>query len=129
MDYKNGKIYSIRSPNTDLIYIGSTATELRKRFYQHKCVYNRYKKTGKKGTCSWIIFESGAAYIELLENYPCADKGELNRREGQLIRKHKDICCNMVVAGRSNKEYLIDNKDIIKVKKADWYQKNKKKSG
>ena len=124
-DYSLGKIYAIRSPNTKSFYIGSTTQPLYKRFWTHKSEYNAYKKTGKKCTRSCVIFEAGDPYIELIENYPCNDKGELNRREGQFIRKNVDICCNKCVAGRSEKEYRTDNKDKIKVEKAEYYQDNK----
>ena len=98
-----------------------------KRFWAHKSQYNAYKKTGKKCTRSCVIFEAGDPYIELIENYPCNDKGELNRREGQFIRKHKDICCNRKVAGRSEKEFYQDNKAKIKEYYAEYNQKNKDK--
>ena len=90
-DYSLGKIYAIRSANTDQVYIGSTVQPLYKRFHVHKWDYNRYKETGKKGTRSFLIFKEGDAYIELVENYPCSDRNELNRREGQIIRKYKNI--------------------------------------
>jgi hypothetical protein len=36
MDYKNGKIYAIRSYQTEDIYIGSTLQTLTKRLSKHK---------------------------------------------------------------------------------------------
>jgi predicted GIY-YIG superfamily endonuclease len=42
MDYKNGKIYAIRSHQTDEIYIGSTTQSLSKRFSNHKSKYKLY---------------------------------------------------------------------------------------
>ena len=51
MDIKrcNGKIYTIRSYETELIYVGSTAEKrLSARFSKHKASYKYYLKTGKK---------------------------------------------------------------------------------
>ena len=47
MDYKNGKIYTIRSHQTDEIYIGSTTQTLTKRLSKHKTDY-KYWKNGKQ---------------------------------------------------------------------------------
>ena len=96
MDYACGQIYAIRSHLTDQIYIGSTAQPLHKRFYQHKIK--------KVNDCtSREIIKHGDAYIELIENYPCQSKKELNRREGQHIRNTEN-CVNKNVAGRTPKE-------------------------
>ena len=95
MDYANGQIYAIRSHLTDQIYIGSTAQPLHKRFYQHKTHSN---------TCTSLeIIKHGDAYIELLENFPCQSKKELNRREGQHIRNSEN-CVNKNIAGRTPQE-------------------------
>ena len=42
-NYQNGKIYTIRSHQTDEIYIGSTANCLSKRLNDHKADYKRWK--------------------------------------------------------------------------------------
>jgi hypothetical protein len=140
-----GRIYAIRSPNTDKIYIGSTTIPLTKRMYYHK---------HKTNNCSSKeIINMMDAYIELLENYKCKDKNELHRREGELIRQYKDICINKCIAGRNhkesnkawydanrdkrlqknkdwynnNKDYYNNNKDKISQQKKDWYNNNKDK--
>ena len=87
--YANGLIYTIRSPNTEKLYIGSTCTTLCKRFYQHKLKCNNYRRGGKLFLSSFEIIMRGDAYIELLEVYPCATKHELLRREGELIRSNE----------------------------------------
>ena len=52
----------------------------------------------------------------LIENYPCNSRDELTAREGQIIRKYKHDCecVNMFIAGRTGKEYKLDNKEQIK---------------
>ena len=103
-DYGNGQIYMIWSPNTDKVYIGSTTQPLHKRFYEHwHCPY--------KHTSAHEVIDCGDAKIELVEDYPCASKTELNRREGQVIRER--ACVNRCVAGRTKKEYRQEKKDQI----------------
>ena len=63
-DYSLGKVYCVRSYQTDKIYIGSTCQKyLSTRFQEHKRITNK--------TTSKIIVDYGDAYIELLENFPC----------------------------------------------------------
>ena len=99
--YNNGKIYTIRSPNTDKYYIGSTCNTLTNRFMSHKSPSNKCE--------SKEIIDLGEAYIELLENFSCNSKEELNKREGELIREHKNNVVNKIVAGRTKKQYKQDN--------------------
>ena len=55
----------------------------------------------------------GDAYIELLEEINCDNRNQLEKREGELIREHKNNCVNRCIAGRTKQEYYIDNKDKI----------------
>ena len=112
-DYKQGKIYAIRSSKTDKYYIGSTATTLCKRFYSHK--------TKQNITASAEIIAFGDAYIELIELFPCGSKMELNKREGELQREMKTNIVNKYFAHTSpeqrkeqSKKYSSDNKEKIK---------------
>jgi hypothetical protein len=116
MDYKNGQIYCIRSHQTDQIYIGSTCSPLAKRFYDHK------KKSNNRISKQITQYED--AYIELIENYPCNSKKELNRREGQHMRNTEN-CINKKIAGRTQKEYDFDNKEQISQYHKEWYEENK----
>lgn len=91
MNYKNGKIYAIRSYQTEEIYIGSTTQTLTKRLSSHK-----------RNICnSKLILQYPDAYIELIENFPCNSKEELNRKEGEHIRANN--CVNKE-AGRTPEE-------------------------
>ena len=124
-NYQNGKIYTIRSHQTDEIYIGSTANCLSKRFTEHKADYKRWKDGKRQYTTSFKIIDFGDAYIELLENYSCADKNELNRREGELIRETK--CVNRCIAGRTSKQYNKDNREAKLAYQMHYEEKNKEK--
>jgi hypothetical protein len=77
-DYQAGKIYCIRSPHTDKVYIGSTVVSLAKRFSQHK------KTTS--GCRSKEIIDCGDAYIELVVACACNSKEELFRQEAHIMR-------------------------------------------
>jgi len=124
--YKNGKIYTIRCKNDDsLIYVGSTVQPLFKRWYEHKhdsklenniLLYQKIKETNVD---DW--------YIELYENFPCNNREELNKREGEVIRQIGTL--NKNIAGRTPKEYIkqwtVDNKEKISQKKKEYRQRNK----
>jgi hypothetical protein len=94
VNYQKGKIYTIRSRNSDKVYVGSTCNELRKRFHGHKKKYKRWIDGKGDYVSSYEVFKDGNCYIELLEKCPCNDKNELERREGQLIRSME--CVNKI---------------------------------
>jgi hypothetical protein len=79
----------------------------------HKTHYKNYLDESHYCT-SFKIIKYPDAYIELLEQYPCNSREELNRREGSYIRKIN--CVNKNIAGRTKKQYRIDNADVIKKK-------------
>jgi len=105
----------IWSPNTGKVYIGSTTQPLYKRWWEHK------SRAANRRTTANDIIDLGDAKIELIEEYPCASKNELDRREGQIIRER--TCVNMVIPGRTPAEYYQDNKERI----AEYRQENKER--
>lgn len=115
--YHNGKVYTIRSPHTDKIYIGSTCQPLHKRFYKHK---------NKLNTSSKEIVLLGDSYIELLEDIKCENRNQLHKREGELIRENILTCVNKCIAGRTAKEYRVDNNKLLAVNQKKWKDVNKK---
>ena len=124
-NYQNGKIYAIRSHQTDKIYIGSTSQALSTRFGTHRRFFSSWKNGSRHYTTSYEILENDDCYIELLENYPCNDKNELRRREGELIRAMN--CINKNIAGRTQKEYYNDNREEIIACQIEYYNDNKQK--
>ena len=116
-NFQNGKIYSIRSHQTDKIYIGSTTQSLSQRFSNHKSL----------DCSSREIMKYDDAYIELVEMFPCANKIELQGREGEVIRTTD--CVNNQIAGRTRaeyqKQYREDNKEEIKQYSKQYSKDNK----
>lgn len=120
IDYQNGKIYSVRSGRTDKYYIGSTCQSLHKRLYEHRDCYTRFKNNIYHYVSVFDILGFGDEYIELVENYPCNSKDELQKREGELIRKYKSEVVNRRIEGRTKKEWRQDNSEKIKESKVEY---------
>ena len=121
MDYKNGKIYSIRSFQTDKYYIGSTTQSLSKRLSKHGRDYKIWCKDNNKSfLTSYEILKFGDAYIELIEICECNTKDELQKREGELIRKFKNDIVNICIPKRTDAEYREDNKLILSEKSKQY---------
>lgn len=80
--YIHGKIYALRSNQTEKVYIGSTTKRyLSSRLAEHKGDYKRFASVSSRE-----ITKYPDCYIELLESYPCDTRKELNRREAEIIR-------------------------------------------
>jgi len=117
--YENGKIYTIKCKYNDkLIYVGSTISSLCDRMGRH-CLDKK---------CSLYQYVNGDWdnwYIELYEEYPCNNKKNLEKREGEIIRLIGTI--NSRIAGRTIKEWYSDNRDKLLEKMKEYYNDNKEK--
>ena len=77
-NYQLSKIYKIIDNTSDDVYIGSTTQKyLQDRIRSHKSK----TKLNKNGCMSRDIISRGNWRVELIENYPCNNKQELNERE------------------------------------------------
>ena len=119
-NYNEGKIYKIEPiiphDNGD-VYIGSTTEKyLCQRFRNHKNDYNKYCNGKPRGRISVFgIFDKYGVEnckIELLENISALSKDELIAREAHHIRSVD--CVNIVVPGRTDKEWKEDNIERFK---------------
>ena len=99
---QTGYIYSIRSYQTELIYIGSTFGTLRQRLFKHKQSFKQFNLQKCNYVSSYEIVKYPDAFIELVETYKNVNKMELHRFEGEHIRKIK--CVNRQIAGQTQKE-------------------------
>lgn len=124
--YENGKIYKLVDKTNDnkVIYIGSTTQKLIRRINQHK-QKSRDKPDRKiyKYICNvgWDNID-----IELIENYKCDSKTELELRERYYIELLKPDL-NHVIPTRKAKEYYNENRDKIMDNKRKYYENNKDK--
>jgi len=114
-NYNNGKIYAIRSHQTENIYIGSTIQPLSKRLIQHKSSLKSKNPSSKE------ILQYPDAYIELIELFPCNTKEELNKKEGEHIRSNN--CVNKLISGRTRHQYKLEHKIQISEKMKEYNQR------
>jgi len=121
--YKRGKIYTIRCRDDDgLVYVGSTIQSLAKRIGGHrdKSIKNPDIILYKYVNNDWSNW-----YIELYEDYPCDNKEQLEKREGEVIRQIGNLNCN--IAGRDIKQYRQDNRDKLLEQMKQYNQDNRDK--
>jgi hypothetical protein len=110
-----GYIYKIASPNTDLIYIGSTAKSLQSRYLSHKSYYNRFgTESSKLNSMAYKVFEHGDAYIEKIDEIDYENRDDLYNLEKNHIMEGGD---NIV-----NKSYGVKSKYYNREKQRGYYQ-------
>ncbi len=106
-DYSKAKLYTIRcKTDTSLIYVGSTVQSLSQRLASHRRdskKYPNYKLYQNVGD-NWDDW-----YVELYENYPCENKEQLLKKEGEIIRQMGNL--NKIISGRSKEEYRMEHKE------------------
>ena len=120
VNYQLGKIYKITSPNTDMVYIGSTTKRLLcQRYGDHVEHYKGWFENERYNWCSsFLILGSGDATIELLEAVPCSSKDELTKRERFYLESTPN-CVNMNMPSRTKHEHYLANREKILGKMAE----------
>jgi len=108
-----GKIYKLYSKEQNITYIGSTAQYyLSRRLDNHKSTYKCYLNHKSNYVTSFKILECEDYKIELLEDYPCANKKQLKDRERWYIENNE--CVNKNIPSRTQAEWRQDNREYIK---------------
>ena len=110
--YLNGKIYKITFPNTDTIYIGSTVDTLYTRLQKHKSSRNKFLSKTKypDGTTPRnysyykLLNKNDDMNIELIHDYPCKNRYELESHEIDIQMTTPNIC-NKIVKKKNNQLY------------------------
>lgn len=116
VNYQNSKIYKIWSPSKNICYYGSTIQTISQRLGEHKCRYKKYKNgLTKNYVSSFLVLECEDYKIELVEEYPCNNKEQLLKKEGEYIRNNK--CINKHITSRTKQEYYNEHKEENKIKK------------
>jgi len=108
-NYQNSKIYKITDNKNNECYIGSTTKSLAERLAHHRYAY----KNGNGNLMSFGLFNKYGlenCKINLLMNYPCHNRKDLEKKEGEFIRNID--CINKYIAGRTKKQYYKENKNI-----------------
>ncbi len=126
-DYSKGKIYKIVCNTTGLVYIGSTCEPtLARRLAGHRGKYNAFlkEKEYQYENSSFCVLKNNNYTIVLIEECSCLSKDILLARERYFIDTID--CVNKFIPTRTSKEYKVDNKDTISVKKKEYYDDNKK---
>jgi hypothetical protein len=125
---KNVQFSSV--PSTSKIYIGSTIQTLNERFRIHK---------SKKNCSSMHIINEGNASIELMYEYPCKNKTELELEEGRRMQAPRNDglevvnkCTPGAIAAAGgikeyDKEYYKANKEKALEYKKEYRKANKEK--
>jgi len=128
--YNNGKIYRLYSFYDGIpdVYYGSTTHNLARRLSNHRSAYKQYKSGNGPFYSLFNLFDKHGMdkfSIQLIENYPCDNRNELDRREAYYIKNNQ--CVNKNIAGRSRQEYYKDNFEIHSAKMKQWYSENRDK--
>jgi hypothetical protein len=149
VNYKDGKIYRLVCNNKGNQYIGSTTQSLSQRLGGHKADYKRFLegKTTLQISSFNILSEKNFEMI-LIEEFPCENKNQLERRERYFMEtmecvnmrkpaqtREEMIEYNKQYRQQENKEerkeyaklYWEENKEEIKEKHKQYRQENKEK--
>lgn len=127
-EFSDGKIYKIKSKNTDKIYIGSTCQSLNERLKGHeKDFIQYYNGNCNKHVSSFEILEFGDYKIKLIQDFSCDNKQQLKDREAYYIKENIKIVVNKCIPNRSSKQYKIDNKERLSDYNKQYNIDNKEK--
>ncbi len=113
-DYSNGKIYRIIFNKTGLIYIGSTCRTLEERIKEHIYYCKRYlnKETNNFISSIFVTYNNDFR-IELIENYPCNNRHQLESRE--IIHISHSECVNFSKRHTNLYSYKEKQEQLIKM--------------
>ena len=104
------KIYKIIDNTNGNIYIGKTTQTLNKRLAQHK---------SHKNCMSRRILVNGDYKIELIE--------ETDDKSRERYWIENTDCINIMVPGRTHKEWYLKNKERLSEDRKEYYQVNREK--
>ncbi len=113
-DYSQGKIYKIVCNKTQLVYIGSTYRSLEQRLKEHTQCYKAYidKRSNHLMSCIYVLFNNDYK-IELIENFPCKNRKELEQREYYYI--DNITCVNTHRNSMDKDTFSIHRQNILKL--------------
>jgi len=123
-DYKQSKIYRIVCNTTGECYIGSTTqATLAQRLSGHCRDMKAWKNGTRAFVSSFLIIERANYRIELIENFQCENRDQLNAREGHYIQNTD--CVNKRIEGRTRDQYYQANKEMFSNNGKAYREKNR----
>ena len=108
--YAKGKFYRLVNDIDSEFYVGSTCSTLAKRLSKHKNASKRKPDRKVYQHINSIGWENVS--IILIEEYPCENKMELERRERYWIEELKPTL-NRIIPTRTGKEWRVDNAEKL----------------
>ena len=128
-NYQLSRIYIIRNTVNERCYCGSTVRTLAERMYEHR---KRARGEAREGDMAIIKamreHGEGAFHIELVKDFPCERRENLNAEEGKCIREMNTMIpngYNVYIAGRTPAAYRAENRDVLNQKMRAWHHANK----
>jgi hypothetical protein len=118
------RVYKLTSTKTTDVYIGSTRSTLAKRSAKHKNDFKRFATGKREGYVSFFkLYSEGPEHvrIELVEETDDA------AREGYHIQNTPN-CINERIAGRTQRQYYLDNKAREDARVNQWKKDNPEKA-
>lgn len=89
VSYTNSKIYILKSPSSTDYYISGTTKRLCQRLATHRDNYKKWKEGKIKTECpSFKVLSNPDVCIQLIENYECKNKDELNSKIQEVRQKY-----------------------------------------
>ena len=127
---KSCKIYKITCLETGLNYIGSTTKDdINFRVSQHINTYSSYLNNKSSYCTSFEVIRHGNITVDLLEEFTCDNKEDMQIRERYHIQNNQ--CVNKNIPNRTIKQYYMDKIEKYKnhyqkIKENDYYKKRYK---
>ena len=127
----SGKIYAIKSFQTENMYIGSTINTLKQRYKEHKSDYKRYLNGNLHYVTSCELFKFDDCYIELIKDVVCTKK-QMLELEAFEIKNNMNVvnkCLSLRTleeAKKYHKEYSKNNKYKYKDYQKKWEEEQNK---
>jgi len=123
------KLIKKDATNDDMIYIGSTE-DIKDRMRRHKISCNNIKRRSYNNCKVYKYIRDNGGWdawtYEIIDEVEVVLREDAARYEGEYIIKYDAINkLNEVVAGRTRKEYCVQNVEKIKEKDKKYYQQNK----
>ena len=91
-EMKTGRIYALKSFQTDKIYIGSTINTINMRYSSHKYKYKLYLNDEHHYYSAFDLMKYDDCYVELIKEVYCTKK-QLLELEDEEIQSHNN-CVN-----------------------------------